>query len=194
MSAIVQPAAAPTSTDETRNVPTHTQLFTGFLLLGLMGFGGVLPMSRRMLVEERKWLAANEFTDLLGLCQFLPGGNIINLSVAVGMRFHGLTGAFVSLVGLVSAPIFVVIGLGSIYAHFADNLYVQHAFFGLAAAASGLVLGLAWKIASPLRTKPVGIAICLATAAAIAVFQTPLLPTLAILAPVSMVLMRRTAA
>lgn len=188
MSAIAQPAVS-----ETRDTPTHAQLFTGFLLLGLMGFGGVLPMSRRMLVEERKWLAADEFTDLLGLCQFLPGGNIINLSVAVGMRFHGVSGAVASLVGLVSAPIFVVIGLGSVYARFSDNLYVQHAFFGLAAAASGLVLALAWKIASPLKTKPVGIAVCLATAAAIAIFQTPLLPTLAVLAPVSMLLMRRNA-
>lgn len=189
MSAITQ-----SSRSQTRFAPTHMQLFTGFLLLGLMGFGGVLPMSRRMLVEDRKWLAADEFTDLLGLCQFLPGGNIINLSVAVGMRFHGVTGAFVSLVGLISAPIFVVIGLGAIYARFADNLYVQHAFFGLAAAASGLVLALAWKIATPLRARPIGIAVCLATAAAIAVFHTPLLPTLAVIAPVSMLLMRRTAA
>lgn len=189
MSAITQP-----SVSETPHAPTRAQLFTGFLLLGLMGFGGVLPLSRRMLVEERKWLTPEEFTDLVGLCQFLPGGNIINLSVAVGMRFHGVTGGFVSLIGLVSAPIFVVIGLGSIYARYAANIYVQHAFFGLAAAASGLVLALAWKIAMPLRTKPLGILVCIATASAIAVLHAPLLPTLAVIAPVSMMLMRRTAA
>lgn len=171
--------------------PTRAQLFTGFLLLGLMGFGGVLPLSRRLLVEERKWLRPDEFTDFLGLCQFLPGGNIINLSVAVGLRFHGVTGAMASLVGLVSAPTLVVIGLGSIYAQFATNPYVQHLFFGLAATASGLVLALAWKIVAPLKGKWVGMGMFLATTAAIAVFKTPLLPTLLVLAPVSMWLARR---
>jgi chromate transporter len=59
--------------------PTTGALFRGFLALGLMGFGGVLPLARRMLVEERRWLSGAEFADLLGLCQFLPGGNVINL-------------------------------------------------------------------------------------------------------------------
>ncbi len=73
--------------------PSIAQIFTGFLTLGLIAFGGALPLARRELVERRKWLDADEFTDLLDLCQFLPGGNVINLSVAVGMRFRGLPGA-----------------------------------------------------------------------------------------------------
>ncbi|BCZ57584.1 hypothetical protein SL267_22010 [Serratia marcescens] len=71
----------------------------GFLWLGLIGFGGVLPMARSMLVERRRWLNAEQFTELLGLCQFLPGGNVINLSVAVGMEFRGLRGALCALLG-----------------------------------------------------------------------------------------------
>ncbi|GAA5241235.1 hypothetical protein BMMON2_40570 [Burkholderia mallei] len=77
-------------------------LFAGFLGLGLISFGGALPFARRALVEERRWLSADEFTDLLGLCQFLPGGNVINLSVAVGMRFRGVPGAIAGLLGLVA--------------------------------------------------------------------------------------------
>ncbi|HHK8153405.1 TPA: chromate transporter, partial [Serratia marcescens] len=72
--------------------PGNAALFLGFLWLGLIGFGGVLPMARSMLVERRRWLNAEQFTELLGLCQFLPGGNVINLSVAVGMEFRGLRG------------------------------------------------------------------------------------------------------
>ena len=64
---------------ETRTTPTVAELFTAFLALGLIGFGGVLPLARRMVVEQRRWLNPAEFTDLLGLCQFLPGGNIIKL-------------------------------------------------------------------------------------------------------------------
>ena len=81
--------------DAPRNMPAPTacEIFMGFLGLGLTSFGGALPLARRTIVEQRRWLTAAEFTDLLGLCQFLPGGNVINLSVALGMRFRGLRGA-----------------------------------------------------------------------------------------------------
>ena len=55
-------------------------------MLGLTAFGGALPLARRMVVEKHRWLSGAEFTDLLGLCQLLPGGNIINLSVAPGVK------------------------------------------------------------------------------------------------------------
>lgn len=69
-------------------LPSLLALFLGFLSVGMYGFGGVLPWARRMVVEQRRWLTAAEFADLLGLCQFLPGGNIMNLTVAVGARFR----------------------------------------------------------------------------------------------------------
>ena len=105
------------------------ELFTGFLSLGLMSFGGALPFARRTIVEERKWLSADEFTDLLGLCQFLPGGNVINLSVAVGMRFRGVAGAFAGILGLI-APTLVVVALGVLYAKTQNDPRVQHLFAG----------------------------------------------------------------
>jgi hypothetical protein len=79
-----------------REPPSIGALFVGFLGLGLIGFGGVLPLARRMLVERKRWLTPDAFTELLGLCQFLPGGNIINLSVAVGLEFRGVGGAAAS--------------------------------------------------------------------------------------------------
>jgi chromate transporter len=163
-------------------------LFTGFLLMGLMGFGGVLPMARRGIVEERRWLTGDEFVELLGLCQFLPGGNIINLSVAVGFKFHGLVGALTSIVGLVSAPTMVMIGLGAIYDRFQDDPHIRHVFLGLAAAAAGLLISMAVKIATPLRRKPTAIAIAALCVVAIAGLKLPLLPTMAVLAPLSMLI------
>ena len=124
-------------------------LFVGFLLVGLCGFGGVLPWARRMVVEQRRWMSATDFTDLLALCQFLPGPNVINVSVALGQRFFGLSGAIAAFVGLMAAPMVVVILLGLIYTRFADVPAVRHLFVGLAAAASGLVLATSLKIAAP---------------------------------------------
>lgn len=131
--------------------PGNAALFLGFLWLGLIGFGGVLPMARSMLVERRRWLNAEQFTELLGLCQFLPGGNVINLSVAVGMEFRGLRGALCALLGLISAPTAIVVGLGVVYARFQNDPHVQHVFAGLAAAAAGLLLSTGIKMLLPLR-------------------------------------------
>ena len=84
--------------------PSIVALFLGFFSVGMFGFGGVLPWARRMAVEQKHWMTATEFTELLGLCQFLPGGNIMNVTIALGARFHGIPGALAAFVGLMPAP------------------------------------------------------------------------------------------
>ena len=172
-------------------VPTLAGLFAGFLTVGLVGFGGVLPWARWMVVEQRRWLTPVAFTDLLGLCQFLPGPNIINMSVALGARFHGVRGALVALAGITVAPVGVVLTLGVLYERFGGNPIVQHALAGMAAGAAGLVLATALKIAAPLRHHPLGIAVAAIGFVAIGLLQWPLLGTLLVLAPLSILLHRR---
>jgi len=168
-----------------RTEPTVAQLFSGFLFLGLIGFGGVLPLARTMVVEQRRWMSGKEFTDLLGLCQFLPGGNIINMSVAIGLKFRGPVGALAALLGLIAAPTVIVIGLGILYDHYQDDPHIRHLFTGLAAAAAGLLVAMAVKLALPSRRKPVGIAIALLCFLAVAILRLPLLATMLVLAPIS---------
>src|SRR5579862_5198785 len=144
-----------------RDAPSVGGLFKGFLVLGLTGFGGVLPLARHMVVEKRRWLTGAEFSELLSLCQFLPGGNIINLSVAIGLRFRGIPGAIAALIGLIAAPTAVVLVLGVIYARYSGEPHVVHMFAGLAAAAAGLLVAMAVKLALPLRRSPLAIAIAL---------------------------------
>ncbi len=170
--------------------PTATALFLGFLSISIIGFGGVLPWARRMVVEQRSWLTAAEFTDLLGLCQFLPGPNIVNFAVALGSRFRGPLGALAAVVGLLLLPMGLVIALGALYAAYSDHPVVARATAGLAAAASGLVIATALKIASPLRGRRLGIAIALVVVVAIAWLHLPLVPTMLVLAPLSILLHR----
>ena len=167
--------------------PSSRELFLGFLMLGLIGFGGVLPLARRIIVEQRRWLTAAEFTDMLGLCQFLPGGNIINLSVAIGLHFRGVSGALASLLGLIAAPSAIVIALGVVYQRFQDNPSVQHMFAGLAAAASGLLISMALKMLMPILKKPVPLLIASLFFISIALLRLPLLPTMLVLAPLSVI-------
>lgn len=165
--------------------PTVRELFLGFLGLGMTAFGGALPLARRMIVEKHGWLTSAEFTDLLGLCQFLPGGNIINLSVALGMKFRGWRGALASILGLIAVPSAVVVMLGVIYQHFQHDPRVEHLFAGLAAAAAGLLIQMAVKIAWPLRKSLALAGVALVTCIAIAVLRVPLVLTMAVMTPIS---------
>ena len=166
-------------------------MFLGFLTVGLYGFGGVLPWARRMVVDQRRWMTAAEFTDLLGLCQFLPGGNILNLVIAVGARYHGAPGAAIAFAGLMAAPMAIVLLLGEVYGRFGGLPAVHAGFDGLAAAASALVLATALKIAAPLRKRPLGMAIAAVTFVAIALLRLPLPAVMAVVAPVSILLAYR---
>ncbi|AMP00308.1 chromate transporter family protein [Collimonas arenae] len=177
-----------TGADLALTTPSTRELFTGFLALGLIGFGGVLPLARRMIVEQRRWLDGTQFTELLGLCQFLPGGNIINLSVAIGLHFRGIPGAIASLLGLIAAPSAIVIALGVLYQHFQHDAALNHMFAGLAAAASGLLISMALKMLVPLLKKPVPLIIAALFFIAIALLRLPLLPTMLVLAPLGVLI------
>ena len=168
--------------------PSLTALFTGFLSVGVCGFGGTLPWARRMVVERRGWLSAGEFTDLLSLCQFLPGPNVINLSVALGARFHGALGSIAAFFGLMTAPMAIILALGAAYARLASFPVVQHAFAGLSAAAGALVLATALKIAAPLRCRPGAIGVGLLTFASITLLHASLPLVLLTVGPLSILL------
>jgi chromate transporter len=168
--------------------PTSAELFTGFLVLGMTSFGGVLPLARNMLVERKRWLTGEEFLELLGICQFLPGGNIMNMAVALGMRARGWPGACAALMGLVFVPILVVVVLGMAYARFREDPLMQHAFAGLAAAAAGLLAAMVVKIARQLRGNWLGMGISVAGFVMIALLRLPLLYVMLGLAAVSTLL------
>lgn len=126
------------------------ELFSGFFKAGVLGFGGVLPVARRIIVEERQWLSQAAFNDLFSLCQFLPGANIVNFAFALGLRNRGLAGAACAVAGLVAAPVSLVLCLAGLYDRYGTVPMVQHGLAGLAAAAAGLVMGTALKIAVPI--------------------------------------------
>src|SRR5262249_2133541 len=111
-------AASPPPLTPSPPTPPLLDLFVAFALISLSGFGGVLAWSRRMLVEERKWMTAEEFNDAYALCQFLPGPNVVNLSVVFGRRIRGTAGAAVALIGLLGPPFVIVTLIGLVYSRF----------------------------------------------------------------------------
>ena len=169
--------------------PSLLDLFLAFSGMAVIGFGGVLPWARRMLVEQKGWLSPGEFNEALSLGQFLPGANIINVSVVVGQRFRGPLGSLASVAGLLAGPIAVVIALGSLYLRYGQVAWVHDGLTGVTAAASGLILSTAMKMAQSLlnRTELVGCAMAVLTFVGIGLVRLPLLYVLLVLAPVSIV-------
>ncbi len=184
---------AAASFDDTlpRVTPSVRGLFLGFLKVGISGFGGVLPFAHRMLVERERWLDDKEFIDVLSLSQFLPGPNIVNVSIVVGRRFGGWRGAAAAFTGLIVLPFVLIVTLGALYVAAGQALHVRDAFGGVASGASGLVLAMAVRMSKPLRTSTRQVLLATATFAAIALLRWPLPWVLLGLVPLSLFLAAR---
>jgi len=154
------------------------ELFVAFTTMSLQGFGGVLPITQRVLVEQRRWLTREQFVEMLSVSQVLPGPNVVNLALMYGDRCFGLRGAFAALAGMLVVPTLIVLVLTALYGHYADNPVVTGALRGMGAVASGLVTATALKLASTLRRNVMGLAWCLGfgllTIVAIAWLRVPL--------------------
>ena len=159
---------------ENQNRPDLRALLLGFSSVGLSGFGGVLPFARRMLVEQRRWMTPEEFNTQLGLCQFLPGPNVVNLAVVVGKRHQGLAGAIVAPVGLLLGPLLIVLLLALAYDTWGSLPVAQSILRGIAAAGCGLLFAMAWRMGAAIRDKPLFLPFTVLTVAAIAGLRWPM--------------------
>jgi chromate transporter len=135
---------------------SNADLFITFTRLALQGFGGVLAVAQRELVEYRRWLTREQFIEMLAISQVLPGPNIVNLSLMLGDRYFGLRGAASALAGLLAVPLVIVLALATAYAEFASVPIVAGALRGMGAVAAGLVIATAAKLSGTLRTNRMG--------------------------------------
>jgi chromate transporter len=151
------PSAAPDEATAPARPASLAELFVAFTLLALQGFGGVLAVAQRVLVEQRRWLTKTEFVELLALAQVLPGPNVCNLALMIGDRYFGLRGALTALAGMMLLPLMIVIALTITYAHFAHVPQVAGALRGMGAVAAGLIIGTAFRLAGSLRGSVLGV-------------------------------------
>ncbi len=171
MSRKVPPAGSPPPTtagtatsighQHTRPAPgSPRDLWRVFNRLTLQGFGGVLPVAQRELVEREGWLDKAEFVEVLALSQVLPGPNIINLALIIGDRYFGWRGAAAALTGLLGFPLLIVLALTVLYQHYAHLPAVAGALRGMGVVAAGLVGSTALKLLSTLEKNTMGLAAC----------------------------------
>jgi len=155
------PDTTSTAPDALAAPRSKTELFTAFTSLSLQGFGGVLPVAQRELVERRRWLTKEQFVEMLAVSQVLPGPNVVNLALMFGDRCFGLGGAFAALAGMLLAPMVIVLALTALYGHYADNPVVTGALRGMGAVAAGLIISTGLKLLTTLKRNAMGLPICL---------------------------------
>jgi chromate transporter len=178
------------STDAAARAPRSPwELFRVFNRLALQGFGGVLPIAQRELVERERWLTREQFVELLSVAQVLPGPNVVNLSLMFGDRAFGWRGGLAALGGMLAAPLAIVLALTALYTQFAQHPVVAGALRGMGAAAAGLILATGIKLLPALRRNALGMPAALAfaalTFAAVGLARVPLFAVLAVFGAVS---------
>jgi chromate transporter len=141
---------------------SKTDLFVSFTLLALQGFGGVLAVVQRVLVEEKRWMTREQFVEDWAVAQIMPGPNVVNLSLMIGGRYFGLAGALAGLAGMLTAPLIVVLLLAMAFGGVSDAVWAQGALRGMGAVSAGLIAAVGLKLISALRSNPMGMPVCMA--------------------------------
>ena len=169
---------------------TLPALFVTFLTVSMYGFGGPIVWARRIIVDQRGWLGDLEFADILSFCQFLPGPNVVSLSVCLGAKFRGPAGALAALAGFILVPWTVGFSLGALFLSYAQTPVLQGILRGVAAAAAGLLIATGIRLLLPHRHRPIALGVAMLAFAGLAVAKLPLLIVVLGLVPLSIALAR----
>jgi chromate transporter len=172
------PAQAVAPDEVLRRPRNLVDLFLSFTWLALQGFGGVLAVAQRELVENKRWMTREDFVEEWAVAQIMPGPNVINLAITLGSRYFGWRGATVALAGLIIAPLMLLLTLAVAYARFAASPQVAGALRGMGAIASGLIIATGLKLVPALEKNVLGIPLAALLGAlaftAIALLRLPL--------------------
>lgn len=175
-------APIPEPLDERPRPRSLSDVFWTFNWLAMQGFGGVLAVVQRGIVEDKGWLTPEEFVEEWAVAQVLPGPNVINLALMLGDRYYGLRGALTAVAGMLAVPTLLIIVLALVYAQFAGHPQVAGALRGMGAVAAGLIAATGIKLMPTLRRHPLGLRTALVFVAlvfgAIALLRWPLIAVL----------------
>ena len=144
--------------------PSRVELFLAFLKVGVSAFGGALPWVRRVIVEQKRWITDRELTDILTVCQAVPGPNVVNTSVFIGTKFGGVRGAIAAFVGLIAGPLVLLLAISELYHHFSHVTQVRSAMKGMSIVATMYLVAMALRMAKPFRANALAVALCVAAA------------------------------
>src|SRR5437763_2803407 len=182
------PAAVPAPDRPISTPPGLSALFVAFAKMSRAGVGGVLCWARRGIVDQHRWMTADEFNETYALCHFLPGPNIVNLSMVFGSRIRGIAGGVAAFAGLLAPPTAIVTMLAALYARYGEIDALRRILAGVSCAAVGLLMATVLRMMTPLlkRRDAIGLVLLVAVLVAIGVARLPLQAVLLVAIPISL--------
>ena len=157
---------------------TLPALFLAFFKVAFLGLGGGIVWARRITVEQRRWVSAEEFADIVSICQFMPGPNVVGIAVCIGARLRGLAGAIAAASGFVFIPVTVGFLLGRLYLVHAHLAVFQRILGGISAAAAGLLIATGIRMLMPYWQRPPALVVAAIACGGIVFTKLPLLTVL----------------
>ncbi|MCW8885055.1 MAG: chromate efflux transporter [Motiliproteus sp.] len=131
---------------------TPIEVFITFLKLGLTSFGGPvahLGYYRKELVERQRWLSDSQYSQLLAICQFLPGPASSQLGFSMGMLRAGWLGALAAFLAFTLPSAILLIGFASVLPYLSGEIG-QAAIHGLKLVACVIVADAVWGMSNKL--------------------------------------------
>jgi chromate transporter len=164
-----------------------TALFTAFLAVSLYGVGGGggIIWARRITVEKRRWISDSEFADIVSLCQFMPGPNIVGIAVCVGAKMRGTIGTIAAVSGFLVIPWIIGLSVGLLFLEYAHLTVIRNVLGGIATAAAGLLIATGIRLLLPHRRRPPALFFAVLAFGLVTFAKLPLLVVLFGLVPLS---------
>jgi len=168
-------------------VVSLSALFTAFLAVSLCGVGGGggIVWTRRIAVEKRRWISDREFADIVSLCQFMPGPNIVGIAVCVGAKMRGTVGTIAAVSGFLVIPWAIGFLVGLLFLEYAHLPVLRNILGGIAATAAGLLIATGIRLLLPHRRRPAALLFAGLAFGLISFAKLPLFAVLIVLVPLS---------
>src|SRR5262252_9001974 len=172
---------------EVRRPASLGALFTAFLIVSLCGVGGGsgIVWVQRIAVEKRRWISDREFADIVSLCQFMPGPNIVGIAVCVGAKMRGTIGTIAAVSGFLVIPWVIGLSVGLFFLEYAHLTVLRNILGGIAATAAGLLIATGIRLLLPHRRRPAALLFAGLAFGLISFAKLPLLAVLFVLVPLS---------
>ncbi|TXH86477.1 MAG: chromate transporter [Rhodoferax sp.] len=155
----------PTSATARPRPQSLADLFWSFTKLALQGFGGVVAIVQRELVDKKQWLTREEFVEDWAVAQIMPGPNVVNLSLMIGDRYFGWRGGLVALAGMLTFPLLILLVVTALFGGMSELPQSQNALRGMGAVAAGMIMAAGLRLAPTLMSNSMGASVSIALAA-----------------------------
>ncbi|WP_029451195.1 chromate transporter [Clostridium algidicarnis] len=149
-------------------------MFFSFFKIAAFTFGGgyaMIPLIEKEVVESKKWISKDDFTDILVISQSFPGALPVNSSLFIGYKLGGVLGAIVALLGVIIPSFLIILTIATFFMKFRDNYIVDNVFKGIGGAVPVLVLLAVRSLSKSVKKNTINILIIITCVVSITVFN-----------------------